>query len=55
MHARVDGADEVHAGAEEVFRIRRGQDVVAEGQIAAGGVDGGGVLVEGSMGSAMLK
>ena len=35
MHAWVDGADEVHAGAEDVFRIRRGQDVVAEGRIAA--------------------
>ena len=50
MHARVDRADEVHAGAEDVFHIRRSQDIVAEGRIAAGGVDGGGVLVEGSVG-----
>ena len=50
MHARVDRADEVHAGAKDVFRIRRGQDIVTKGRIAAGGVDGGGVLVEGSVG-----
>ena len=50
MHAWVDGADEVHAGAEDVFRIQRGQDIVAKGRIAAGGVDGGGVLIEGSVG-----
>ena len=49
MHDWVDGADEVHAGAEDLFRIRRGQDIVAEGRIAAGGVDGGSVLVEGSV------
>ena len=50
MHTRVDGADEVHAGAEDVFRIQNVQDIVAEGRIAVGGVDRGGVLVEGSVG-----
>ena len=27
MYARVDGADEVYAGAEKVFCILRGQDI----------------------------
>ena len=49
MHAWVDRADEVHASAEDVFRIQHGQDIVAEGWIDAGGVDGGSVLVEGSV------
>ena len=49
MHAWVDGADEVYAGAEKVFCIRRGQDIMSEGRVSAGGVDGGSVLVEGSV------
>ena len=49
MYAWVDGTDEVEAGAKKVFHIRYSQDVVAEGQVTAGGVDGGGVLVEGSV------
>ena len=49
MNARVEKDDEVYAGAEEVFGIRRSEDVMAEGQIPAGGVHGSGVLVERGM------
>ena len=49
MHAWVDGADEVYAGAEEVFCFGRGQDVVSEGRVSAGGVDRSSVFVEGSV------
>ena len=45
MYARVDGADEVYAGADKVFCIGRGQDIMSEGRVSAGGVDGGSVLV----------
>ena len=46
MNAQVKRADEGYAGAEEVFGIRRGEDVMAEGRIPAGGVHGSGVLFE---------
>ena len=49
MHAWVDGADEVYAGAENVFCILCGQDIMSEGRVAAGGVDRGSVFVEGSV------
>ena len=49
MHTWVDGADEVYAGAEEVFCFGRGQDVMSKGRVSAGGVDGSSVFVEGSV------
>ena len=49
MNARVEKDDEVYARAEEVFGIRRSEDVMAEGRIPAGGVHGSGVLVERGM------
>ena len=36
MYARVDGADEVYADAEKVFRIGRGQDIMSEGRVFRG-------------------
>ena len=39
MYARVDGADEVYAGAEKLFCIGRGQDIMSEVRVSAGGVD----------------
>ena len=36
MTARVERNDEGYAGAEEVFSIRRDEDVMAEGRIPAG-------------------
>ena len=49
MNARVEGDDEGYDGAEEVFGIRRSEDVMAEGRILTGGVHGSGVLVDGGM------
>ena len=46
VNARVERNDEGYAGAEEVFGIRRSEDVMDEGRITAGGIDGSGVLVE---------
>ena len=46
VNARVECNYEVHAGAEEVLGIQRSEDVVTECRIPAGGVHGGGVLVE---------
>ena len=46
MNARVERNDKVYAGAEEVLGIRCGEDVVTKCRIPAGGVYGGGVLVE---------
>ena len=46
MNARVERDDEWYSGAEEVFSIRRSEDVMAEGCIPAGGVHGSGVLAE---------
>ena len=46
VNARVERNDECYAGAEELLGIRRGEDVVDECRIPAGGVHGGGVLVE---------
>ena len=46
MNARVERDDEGCAGAEEVFGIRRSEDVMAKGRIPVGGVHGSGVLVE---------
>ena len=46
MNSRVERDDEDYAGAEEVFSIRRGEDVMAEGRISVGGVHGSVVLVE---------
>ena len=46
MNARVERNNEGYARAEKVFGIRRSEDVMAEGQIPAGGVHGSGVLVE---------
>ena len=46
MNARVERDDKGYAGAEEVFIIRRSEDVMAEGRIPAGGVHRSGVLVE---------
>ena len=46
VNARVEQNDEGYAGAEEVIGIQRSEDIVAEGQILAGGVHGSGVLVE---------
>ena len=45
-NARVERNDEGYACAEEVFGIRRREDVMAEGLIPAGRVYGSGVLVE---------
>ena len=45
MYARVDGVDEVYAGAEKVFCIVRGQDVLSVGRVCGGGVDGSSVFV----------
>ena len=49
MHSRVEGDDEGYAGAEEVFGIRRSEDVMAKVRIPAGGVHGSGVLVDRGM------
>ena len=46
MNAWVERCDEGYAGAEEVFGIRRGEDVMVEGRIPVGGVHGSGVIVE---------
>ena len=46
VNARVERNYEVYAGAEEVFGIRRSEDVMSEGQINVGGVHGSAVLVE---------
>ena len=45
-NVRVEWNDKGYAGAEEVIVIRCGEDVVAKCRIPAGGVYGGGVLVE---------
>ena len=55
MNNRVERNDEGYAGAEEVLGIRRSEDVVAEGQITAGGVHGSGILVERACALAMLN
>ena len=49
MNVRVEGDDEGYAGAEEVFGIRRSEDVMAKGRIPAGGVHESGVHVERGM------
>ena len=49
MNARVERDDEGYAGADEVFGIRRSEDVMYEGQITAGGVHVSGVIVERGM------
>ena len=46
MNARDERGDEGYAVTEYSFGIRRSEDVMAEGQIPAGGVHGSGVLVE---------
>ena len=46
VNAQVERNDKGYAGAEEVLGIRCGEDVVAECRIPAGGVYGGGVIVE---------
>ena len=46
VNARVEQNDEGYSGAEEVFGIQRSEDVVAKGQVPAGGLHGSGVLVE---------
>ena len=49
VNAWFERDDEGYAGAEEVLGVWRGEDVVAEGWIPAGGVHGSGVLVERGM------
>ena len=49
VNAQVERNDEGFAGAEEVLRIRRSEDVVAEGRISAEGVHRSGVLAEWGM------
>ena len=46
VSARVERNHEEYAGAEEILGIRRGEYVVAERRIPAGGVHGSGVLIE---------
>ena len=46
VNAWVERNNEGYAGAEEVFGIRRSEDVVAKGRVPAGGVHRSGVLVE---------
>ena len=46
VNAWVERNDKGYAGTEEVFGILRSEDVMDEGRITAGGVDGSGVLVE---------
>ena len=46
VNVRVERNDKGHAGVKEVLGIRCGEGVVAKCRIPAGGVHGGGVLVE---------
>ena len=46
VNARVERNDKGYTGAEELLGIQCGEGVVAECRIPAGGVYGGGVLVE---------
>ena len=45
VNAWFERYDEGYAGAAEVFGVWRSEDVVAKGQITAGGVHGSGVLI----------
>ena len=49
MNARVERDDEGYAGLEDIFCIRRREDVMAKGRFPAGGVHGSGVLDERGM------
>ena len=49
MNAWVEGDGEGYSGAEEVFGIRRSEDVMAKGRIPAVGVHRRGVIVERGM------
>ena len=55
MNSRVERYDEGYAGSEDIFGIRRGEDVIDEGRISAGGVHGSVVSVERACPLAMMK